>query len=77
MSIMSPELSFRRIRSINQRLTAYCEGQIFDTRETCSTLEWQLKSNQVANSREYFYGLFPREQLAGLQARLLESCDGG
>ncbi|MCH8879054.1 MAG: hypothetical protein IID34_04140 [Planctomycetes bacterium] len=69
--------TFQKIRSINQRLTAYCEGQIFDTRERCSTLEWQLKSNQAANSREYFYGLFPREQLAGLQARLLESCDGG
>ncbi|MCH8965693.1 MAG: hypothetical protein IIB58_12070 [Planctomycetes bacterium] len=69
--------AFQRIRSINQRLTACCEAQVFDTRERCSTLEWQLKSNQAANSREYFYGLFSREQLAELQARLLESCDGG
>ncbi len=69
--------TFQRIRSINERLTACCEGQIFDTRERYSTLEWQLKSNQAANSREYFFGLFSREQLAGLQARLLESCDRG
>ncbi len=69
--------TFQKIRSINQRLAAYCEGQIIDNRERHSTLEWQLKSNQAANSREYFYGLLSREQLAGLQARLLESCDGG
>jgi len=69
--------TFQKIRSINQRLTAFCESQILDTRERHSALQWQLKSNRAANSREYFYGLFSREQLAGLQARLLQSCDGG
>ena len=64
--------TFQDIRSINQQMGAFCERQFSDAREQYSTLDWQLKSNMLANSREYFYCLFSKEQLAALQNKLLE-----
>ncbi len=67
--------TFQNIRSVNRRLAVFCEGQLYDYRERCSALDWQLKSNSLANSREYFYCLFSREQLAALQHRLSHEMD--
>lgn len=61
---------FRRVRDVNQELGVYCEGEMLSCTLHLAELEWQLKSDVVANSREYFHGLFPATRLAKLKARL-------
>ena len=67
--------AFQGIHSANRRLQEYCVGQLQEMRERRSTLDWQLKSDSLAGSREYFYGLFSRKTLQALQNQL-RAADG-
>ena len=67
--------AFQALRSLNERLVGYCAVQLVDAGERGAMLEWQLKSNELANSREYFYCLFPRARLVELQDRLRDAMD--
>ncbi len=67
--------AFQALRSLNERLVGYCAVQLVDAGERSAMLEWQLKSNVFANSREYSYCLFPRARLVELQDRLRDAMD--
>lgn len=62
--------TFREIRECNERLRPYCETPVSEHRKRFREMERQLRSNRVAESREYFYCLFKPEQLRRLQERI-------
>jgi hypothetical protein len=66
---------FLAIRDVNKRLTD-CSPEIGrQLADQASQLDRELRSNQNAESREYFYALQPPERLLMLAARLREHAD--
>ncbi len=51
------------ISQVNEELVRFAEGAVRGLDETVKQLEKQSLSNEVRDYREFFFGLFPREEL--------------
>jgi hypothetical protein len=61
---------YRAIRQVNEQLVKLVPEREVELNQRIVRLERELSSNEIAQSREFFYGLQPHDRLAALAKRL-------
>lgn len=65
---------FNTIRQVNARMVEMAPGLADRFRAELAAVEREVQSDQIADSREFFYALQPRSRLEMLAGRLVEAC---
>ena len=66
---------FSWLREMNERLLRLEPALTNNLMKRADKVRRALESNQIAESREFFYALQPRERLQTLADRLRQACD--